>query len=445
MSIAVLRLFSFGVAYWALCGVAAASTPPNIVMIISDDQAWTDYSFMGHPHIRTPHLDQLAAESLAFPRGYVTSSLCCPSLATMITGRYPHQHGITSNDPPNPRRLPAGEFERSADFRSGRQQMSDLVARTPTVPRILVAHGYLALQTGKWWQGHYRHGGFTHGMTEGSRHGDRGLAIGRETMQPIADFLTMAQARERPFFVWYAPMMPHTPHTPPARLLARYEAVAPSPQVARYWAMIEWFDESVGQMLGLLNDRGLREHTIVMFLADNGWITDPTTGHYAAKSKQSPYDGGLRTPILISWPGHIAPCRAENLASSIDLAPTLLRAVGLEPDATLPGINLLDRQARESRPTLYGECFTHNSIDLGNPAASLRWRWMISGGWKIIEPAPQNEAQAETELYCVSKDPWESNNLAADEPQRVAAMQSALDSWWSGEADHGGIQPAPPR
>ena len=80
----------------------AADTPPNVVMIISDDHLWSDYGFQGHAHIQTPHLDQLAKESLTFTRGYVPSSLCCPSLASIITGRYPHQHKVTSNDPPSP-------------------------------------------------------------------------------------------------------------------------------------------------------------------------------------------------------------------------------------------------------------------------------------------------------------------------------------------------------
>src|SRR5690349_3406042 len=89
-----------------------AAGPPNVILIVSDDQAWTDYSFMGHEHIRTPHLDQLAAQSLVFRRGYVPASLCCPSLASLITGQYPHQHKITSNDPPIPPGMTQAQFQR---------------------------------------------------------------------------------------------------------------------------------------------------------------------------------------------------------------------------------------------------------------------------------------------------------------------------------------------
>lgn len=417
----------------AVSEAAAASDRPNVVLIVSDDHAWTDYSWMGHPHVRTPNIDRLAAESLAFTRGYVPSSLCCPSLATMITGLYPHQHGITGNDPPNPRKLPMAKFHQSSEFQTGRERMNELLAQSPTLPRTLVASGYLALQTGKWWQGHYRHGGFTHGMTQGNRHGDQGLAIGRETMKPIDDFLATAEAGRQPFFIWYAPMMPHLPHTPPDRLLKKYIPLAPHPRVARYWAMIEWFDETVGQLLSRLSERGHADNTIVIYLADNGWITDPSTGRDAPKSKQSPYDGGLRTPILIRWPSHVQPGRTDELASSIDLAPTLLAAVGLEPDRSLPGINLLDRQARQARDAIFGECFTHDIVDFADPAASLRWRWIVSGQWKLIVPAMQNEPQAETELYDLEQDPFETNNLADAHPQRLAEMQAALDAWWPGQ------------
>ena len=205
-----------------------SNSKPNIVLIISDDHAWTDYSFMGHPHIRTPNIDRLAAESLTFSRGYVPSSLCCPSLASIITGLYPHQHRITSNDPPMPPGMAGREYWQSTEYRQGREVMNRQLEAVPTLPRLLAGANYVSLQTGKWWQGNYRRGGFTHGMTEGERHGDAGTQIGRKTMQPIYDFIAEARRDKRPFFVWYAPMMPHQVHNPPQRLLEKYESVAPT-------------------------------------------------------------------------------------------------------------------------------------------------------------------------------------------------------------------------
>jgi len=409
---------------------AAEPVRPNIVLIISDDQAWTDYGFMGHKHIRTPNLDRLAAESQCFTRGYVPSSLCCPSLASMITGLYPHQHKITSNDPPQS--APRG----SEAYLAGRRQFSSFMEQAHTLPRILAQHGYLSFQTGKWWQGHFSSGGFTHGMSlgdesKGGRHGDAGLDIGRKTMFPMFDFMERSQKQHKPFFLWYAPMLPHDPHTPPKRLAESYQDKAPSPAVADYWAMVQWFDETCGELLTRIERSGEADNTIVIYLADNGWIQDPAAKKYAPKSKQSPYDGGLRTPILIRWPGKIKPQKSSELAMSIDLAPTILAALGIKPPADLPGVNLLDTAAVAQRKTIFGECFTHNAVDLQNPAASLRWRWMIDGDDKLIVPDGKNEKSAPVELYRITQDPHEEKNLAAEQKPRVDELMQKLDAWWN--------------
>jgi uncharacterized sulfatase len=434
--ISALKRFSLAVLAVCLCAAAARPAPagraPNILLIVSDDHAWTDYGFMGHPQIRTPRLDRLASQSLTFTRGYVPSSLCSPSLASLITGRYPHQHGVTSNDPPPvpgaARSTPRGELA----FLRGRETMSRHLEAVPTLPRMLAERGYLSLQTGKWWQGHYSRGGFTHGMTRGQRHGDDGLRIGRETLEPVYDFIRTARQQEKPFFVWYAPMLPHTPHNPPERLLAKYRDKTPSLHVARYWAMCEWFDETCGALLDHLDNRGLAENTIVAYVADNGWIQDPSAGRYAPRSKQSQYDGGLRTPILLRWPGRVSPRRSEKPILSLDLAPTLLRAAGLKPAAGLPGIDLLTDGAVKRRPRLFGVCVSPDAADLFEPAASLRWRWAVEGDWKLILPAPQNEPDGEPELYNVAADPEERTNLAEREPRRVRALTRHLDAWWPG-------------
>ncbi|MEO5801954.1 MAG: sulfatase [Verrucomicrobiota bacterium] len=434
-----LALFSFAVGLFQI----EAATPhhkssPNIVLIISDDQAWTDYSFMDHPQILTPNLDRLASQSLTFSRGYVPSSLCCPSLASILTGRYPHQHGITGNDPPMPLTAEKSEARKSPEYLKGREQMNTFMERVPTLPRILADRGYLSLQTGKWWQGNFRHGGFTHGMTDGEpahggRHGDEGLVIGRKTMQPIYDFVEMATKEQKPFFIWYAPMMPHLPHNPPERLLAKYRDKTPSLQVAKYWATVEWFDETCGELLGYLDKQGLAENTMVVYVTDNGYIQDPNGVDYAPKSKQSQYDGGLRTPLMIRWPGHVKPHKSAALASSLDLAPTLLKATGIETPSDLTGINLLDKSAVKRRDIVFGECFTHDIKDLGYPTKSLRFRWCVEGDWKLIVPNKINEPNQAVELYNLAADPFEERNLVAKEVRRVTRLQKQLDKWWAGK------------
>jgi uncharacterized sulfatase len=316
--------------------------------------------------------------------------------------------------------------------------MIGFIDQVPTLPRRLAERGYRSLQTGKWWQGDYRHGGFTEGMTHGDpdrggRHGDEGLKIGRETMQPIHDFIASTRKEGRPFFVWYAPMLPHQPHNPPERLLGHYRGKTASPHVARYWAICEWFDETCGQLLDELDRQGLAENTLVFYLADNGWIQDPAADQFAPRSKQSPYEGGIRTPIMVRWPGHVAPQRSAHLAISLDIAPTVLAAAGLKPPREMSGVNLLEDAALARRRAIFGECFTHNAVEIHHPASSLRWRWAIEGEWKLILPAPQNEPNARPELYHIGRDPHEETDLAEKEPQVAARLAKELGDWWPGK------------
>lgn len=422
-----------GIAFLAalvLGGTAAAAERTNVVLIISDDHAWTDYGFMKHPLAKTPNIDRLAAEGLCFPRGYVPTSVCCPSLATIITGKMPHVHKISGNDPAAPPGMPRPKFYQSPAFKEGREVMNANLAKHPLLPKVLGEKGYLSLQTGKWWQGHFSNGGFTHGMTKGGRHGDDGLSIGRKDMKPISDFIDDALKQDKPFFVWYAPLLPHDPHTPPERLLAKYRDKVPSIHVARYLAMVEWFDESVGELLKMLDDRGLAKNTLVAYVADNGWIQNPDGPRFAPRSKLSQYDGGLRSPILLRQPGTIEPRRDETPVSSADLFPTILKAAGIEPAKDLPGVDLTDKEAVAARKEVFGSIYTHDLQDLNDPAKSLRWRWMVKDGWKIIVPHAPNEPDAPVELYQIATDEHEKTNLAGKEAERVKAMTAALDAWW---------------
>jgi arylsulfatase A-like enzyme len=402
---------------WLLVGESAsfaADRPPNVLMILSDDQAWTDYGFMGHPVISTPNLDRLATESLLFTRGYVPSSLCRPSLMTMMTGLYPHQHRVSGNDPPKG---------------TDRTEMLKHVRQLPTIAKILSTRGYRCLQTGKWWEGNYKEGGFTHGMTHGDpqrrgRHGDDGLTIGRQGLRPIFDFVD--QAGDQPFFIWYAPMLPHSPHTPPERLFNKYRGKVDSEHVARYYAMCDFFDETIGELMAFLDVKKLRENTLVVYVTDNGWIQNPDSPQFAPRSKRSPYEGGIRTPILFRWPGKVAPKRDDaTLVSSIDLAPTILAACGLPKEDKLPGLNLLAAD-KTPRDILFGEIFAHDVADIDHPAASLQYRWCIQNEWKLILP----HKGGGPELFQIKVDPTEQQSLAAQQPDVVKQLTAKLDAWW---------------
>lgn len=439
----------------AAAAPATPAVPRNVVLIISDDQHWQDYGFLNHPHLRTPALDHLARESLVFTHGYVPSSLCCPSLASIITGRYPHEHRIVGNDPPEEPRVGRNTRQGKKLFADGREAMNRYLAEWPLLPQLLAAKGYASLQTGKWWQGHFSHGGFTEGMTQGGRHGDDGLAIGRKTMQPVYDFMGRCRKQKKPFFVWYAPMLPHDPHDPAKELVDHYASLTDSIHVAKYWGNVERFDRGVGELLDYLDREGLAEDTLVVYVTDNGWITDPATGRFGPKSKLSPYDGGLRTPIMLRQPGVIEPRQSEALASSLDIMPTVLAACGVPAPVGLPGVNLLDDKAVDARKQLFGECFTHTLVDLDDPAQSLLWRWTVwqtpdGGIWKLIVPAtagvgdrfpaeegrkvdPESKARferGEVELYDIAADQDEEHNVAGGHPDIVRDLTESLDAWW---------------
>jgi arylsulfatase A-like enzyme len=416
---------------------AKSGRPPNIVLIVSDDQAWTDFGFMSHTAVRTPHLDRLAARSAVFRRGYVPSSLCRPSLATIITGLYPHQHGITGNDPPP-------GTDRSA--------MLKHIRRAATLPELLARRGYRSFQSGKWWEGNYAEAGFTAGMTHGDpkhggRHGDEGLRIGREGLKPVFDFIN--SCGETPYFLWYAPMMPHVPHDPPKRLLVKYLSPRRPTAVAKYYAMCEWFDETCGQLLDFVKRKGQSDKTLVVFVVDNGWIApsekaqhNRPPAQFDPRSKNSPYDGGVRTPILFSLPGTIAPADYPTVVSSIDIAPTILAAAGIAKPAAMPGVNLLSVMgnrvdlagmarippgSRDRQRAVFGEIFAHNVADIDDPTASLEYRWCVDGNWKLILPAKRPE---NAELYDVVADPFERHNQARSQPQIVRALTEKIDAWW---------------
>ena len=422
--------------------VAACDDRPNVVLIISDDQGWTDYGFMGHPHIQTPNLDRLASESIVFRRGYVPTSLCRPSLLTLLTGHYAHSHRVTGNDP-SPKQAKPG----SAVYRERRAQLIANVDRFETLPTLLAERGYLSHQSGKLWEGSYTRCGFTHGMTRGfpepgGRHGDDGLKIGREGLKPIEDFVELALAAERPFFLWYAPFLPHTPHDPPERFLTKYRTEARPITIAKYYAMCDWFDETCGHLLDILVSKGVRENTLIVFVTDNGWIQSPENDLYAPRSKQTPYEGGVRTPIMFSWPSRLTPDNRQELVSSIDLVPTILAAAQARHPEGLPGLNLwqeLTTGDEISREAVYGEGFAHDIADIEDPEASLLYRWCIEGRWKLVltyegevnRYASTHPRQTKgPQLFDLDNDPMELDNVAATHPAVVQRLSQRISVWY---------------
>ncbi len=416
------------------CSQTKEETPqrPNIILIISDDQAWNDYSFMGHEYIETPRIDQLAGESLTFTYGYVTAPLCSPSLASLITGMYPSQHGVLGNDPvfsfEGRNYSKEWSVKRAEYYRPTIENFEKL----PTIADKLGEIGYKSLQTGKWWLGNYANGGFDEGMTHGDytrggRHGDDGLVIGREGLDVIYDFIDRSQEEESPFFVWYAPFLPHTPHTPPDSLRDKYLAVAPSEPIANYWAMCEWFDITCGQLVDYVDDKGIGENTLFIYVTDNGWIQRPDRpNRYAPRSKRTPYEAGIRTPLMFRWPGTIQPEINQTTAmSSIDIASTIYAICGIESPRELQGVNALDVSQREARDMVFAETYAH---DFSSIDSSLYYRVAIDWPDKLILPDPNNKPDDVAEFFNVQEDPYEETTL--DDAERVTELSKRIEDWW---------------
>jgi len=419
-------------------------TPPNILLILSDDHAWNDYGFMGHKLVQTPALDKLAAQGVTFKRAYVPTSLCRPSLATIATGYYAFQHGITGNDPS--RTLPGGKG--GAEYEKQRAEIIAKIDQVATLPSMLKEKGYVSLQTGKWWEGNFKRGGFDQGMTrgfpeKGGRHGDEGLKIGREGLSTVTDFIDESAAQNKPFFVWYAPYMPHAPHTPPERILKKYQNKGLPISIAKYYAMIEWFDETNGELFDHLEKNGLKDNTLVVYVSDNGWVSNPTqTGRFLPRSKQSPGESGVRTPIMFSLPAKLKAQMRPELVSSIDIVPTILGAAGIDVPSELPGENLfaaMQQQTPIERDTIFGEGFSHDMDNLNEPESTLLYRWVIEDKWKLILSYDgknvsyqqfHKEVLAGPRLYNLLADEHEQTNLAEQNPDLVKRLSAKLTRWY---------------
>jgi arylsulfatase A-like enzyme len=415
--------------------VSGEAAKPNIILIISDDQGFPDYGFMGSKVAQTPHLDRMAAEGLLYTRGY-TMPVCSPSLACLLTGKLPHQNGITGND------LAVKQGEKKAKGKGGREPLAErLLGNSLILPKALTEAGYLTFQTGKLWNVTYADAGFTDGMSKtAGRHGDAGLSIGRKGMQPIYDFIDMTQKEQKPFFIWHAPMMPHTPHTPPAELLARYQGKGLSPSAEKYYAMVEWFDQTCGELDEYLVKNKLKDNTVILYLADNGWNAEGQGNK--ARAKLTPYELGIRTPIFVRWPAKLKPQRDDQtLASVVDFAPTILTMAGMKAPTDLAGLDLLNRDAMTKRKSIFIESYTHDIADLAAPEKSIVTQVVHDGWLKLLIPSSaharnNNASPAEMELFDLQSDPLEKKNLAGSRPEDVNRLKALQESHWSVAPGH---------
>jgi arylsulfatase A-like enzyme len=207
--------------------------------------------------------------------------------------------------------------------------------------------------------------------------------------------------------------------------------------------MCEWFDETVGDLVARVERLGMAQNTIFVYIADNGWIQQPNGNGYAPRSKQSPYEGGVRQPILFRWDKVIQPRSYDDLVSAVDIVPTLLSATGAKAPVDLPGVDLLGL-IRDGQPLkreiVFGEGFSHDVLDMNDLEATLLYRWAIRGRWKLIltydgevgkrYASSHPRSERGPQLFDVEADPFENRNLAKQHPQLVAELAQKIAGWW---------------
>jgi uncharacterized sulfatase len=397
----------------------ATDNLPNIVLVIADDIGSNDHGFAGHRHILTPNLDEIASRGVVFNHGYVVNAICRPSLASIITGLYPSEHGILVNNRRLNTKRPAFAFNDDEYAR----RMDSL----QTIPRVLAGLGYRSLQTGKWWEEGFANGGFTDGdkVPQGIfEHVNRRSTIGRRGIQPIIDFIE--EDPDKPFFIWYAPQLPHTPFNPPDHFLELYSSITPDPRVQKYWAMVSWFDSTVGEISDYLKSSDRAKNTIIIYLADNGYSIHSRSKGIDAKN--TPTETGIRTPMIFHWPDQWQPATRNQLVSSIDIFPTLMDVLRVNGVSGLSGLSFSDvlyGEDRQVRNYVVGEGYFRNKVRLRDRYEvfdfPLKYRFIRSGDWKLhFYPDRPNS------LFNLSSDPDEKIDLADSRPDVVAKLESEL-------------------
>jgi len=416
---ALLRVVAVALAI-AGCG-RAPDPPPNIVLVIGDDHGYPDAGFMGSSIAETPNLDRLADEGTVFRVGYSTASLCRPALRSFLTGLHPIQFDRRRQ-----------HLERAG---AGRAPLRE---RFHTLPALLAERGYASFQSGKHPEGAYTDTGFTHGMTTAAGRKGRlqGIQIGRETMQPLFEFIDAH--REQPFFVWYAPQLPHLPHDPPEAYLARYKDRGLPWFSPGYYGSVTWLDATVGALVAHLEQAGVRERTLLVYVSDNGWQPPGPGVDYdyllgGARGKKSLYELGFRTPILFHWPERIAPgSQRDELVSIVDLFPTLLGFAGAAVPENRPGRDLRPLLAdpspdRAPRRELVG---TAAALRTDRDGATPGGAFLRSDRWHYLSYNDGREA-----LFDVVADPEETRDIVAENPDVARAARARILEWVAGQLE----------
>ena len=437
---------------------AWADRPPNVVLLIGDDHGYPYFGFMGDQNVETPVMDTLARGGVTFTQGHVPVPYCRPSLRTMITGLTPVQYQLRLNEHIERRKRDDEKYATLSDVEK-RMWLSVEKANGmrifDSIPKLLKEQGYVSWQGGKWWENSYRNGDFDEGVTDGweggtfgtdaffhEMMGAEGNELVRETMDPLFEFID--SHKDEPMFIWFGPMLPHTPLDAPYKYRKYYEDRDISQSSKDYYANISWWDDGVGQLMDYVESKGLLEDTLFIYLSDNGWEQDANveywypealadydseylTGGYDGKG--SLYDLGLRTPIMFYWKGRLEHgVNERSLVSSADLMPTILDIAGADIPEGLPGYSLrplLDGSGEvDERAELVAYTDNRRSAEseMGVPAEGYAVRTHTHHFFWYAD-------SDETRLYDVLLDPRGKLDLSEDRPDLVERFKQVVADW----------------
>ncbi|MDA7992777.1 MAG: sulfatase, partial [Pirellulales bacterium] len=426
--------------------------PQNIVLFLIDDLGWMDLGCQGSTYYQTPNVDKLAAEGVRFTDAYAACAVCSPTRASILTGKYPARLLLTDW-------LPSGRWKPSSKLIEGRK-IRGLPLEEYTLAETLRDAGYQTIHIGKWHLGSEpfclpQHHGFDINIA-GNAHGAPGQyffpyqgdwAIPttplRATWNVLPDgkpgeYLTsrltdeavtiIEKSDDKPFFLYFPHYGVHTPLEAPEELTKKYERIPQHQQQGKpvYAAMVESIDRSVGRVLDALKSAGKTNDTVIIFTSDNGGFYKATSNAPLRANKGAYYEGGIRVPLIIKWPGLSQPGRViHEPVITNDLYPTCLAAAGLsmDPHQHMDGENLtplLHKTETLSRDSLFWHFPHYNKHPSSHPSSVIR-----KGHWKLIESFDP----ATVELYNLAEDLGETCDLAEVEVKRRDSLLRELAAW----------------
>ena len=447
-------VLSTGLLLSTICGYAADQDKPNIVFILADDLGWNDLGYMGSDYYESPNIDRLAAEGMVFTNAYAAAANSAPSRACFMSGMYTPRHGIYTVSP-------SDRGDKTKRKLIPIPNTEDLRADFVTLGEALKAQGYTCGHVGKWHLGDDADGtgplsqGFDLNIA-GSRAGAPysyfypycnkkkgachiGLEQGKEgeyltdrLTDEAIKYMVSAAKGDKPFFLYMSHHAVHTPIKAPADLVAKYEQ-KPKGRYhtnAVYAAMIESLDNSVGRLLNTLDSLGIAENTLVVFTSDNGG-SEPVTDNFMLRGgKGMPYEGGIKVPMIVKWPGKTQPgSKSEEVVCNIDFYPTFLNIVG-GSNPSLDGVDISGlfegKEKLKDRDLFWHFPAYLQAYEQDGPAfRATPYTIIRSGKWKLI----YYYETGSSELFDLSLDPKEEKDLSEKYPAVVKQLRNRLMKW----------------